>query len=150
MIRWSTEYRRYPSIVSSNLTSPTFFSNVCHFLATELKYPPSYFLPGAEMYRDILTTCWSIKEVNKNLTDRKSTSEFSIKYLKNACSVLSGQIRVAGKSMPKEVIEVVDKKGKKMSFTMHEVADMLYDTRKIVELNLIDNISRWARSRMTA
>jgi len=37
------------------------------------------------MYRDILTMCWSIKEVNRNLSDRKPISEFSIKYLKNAC-----------------------------------------------------------------
>ena len=102
------------------------------------------------MYRDILTICWSIKEVNKNLTDRKSTSDYSIKYLKNACSVLAEKIRVIGKSMPKDVIEVVDKNGKKMSFTMHEVAEMLYDTRKIVELNLIDNVSKWAKSRMTS
>jgi hypothetical protein len=105
---------------------------------------------GAEMFRDILTTCWSIKEVNKNLTDRKSTSDFSIKYLKNACSVLAEQMRKIGKSMPKEVIEVIDKKGGKKSFTMHEVSEMLYDTRKIVELNLIDNISLWAKARLTA
>jgi ABC-type phosphate transport system auxiliary subunit len=102
------------------------------------------------MYRDILTICWSIKEVNKNLTDRKSTSDFSIKYLKNACSVLAEEMRVLGKSMPKEVLELVDKNGGKKSFTLHEVAEMLYDTRKIVELNLIDNISRWAKVRMTS
>jgi hypothetical protein len=116
--------------------------------STELKYPAIYLKDGAEMYRDILTTCWSIKEVNKNLSDRKSTSDLSIKYLKNACSVLAGQMRDMGKSMPKEVIEVVDKKGEKKSFTMREVAEMLYDTRKIIELNLIDNISRWARTHM--
>ena len=102
------------------------------------------------MFRDILTICWSIKEVNKNLTDRKSTSDFSIKYLKNACSVLAEQMRKIGKSMPQEVIEVADKLGEKKSFTMHEVAEMLYDPRKIVELNLIDNISLWAKARMTA
>ncbi len=100
------------------------------------------------MYRDILITCWSIKEVNKNLADRKATSDFSIRYLKNACSVLAGQMREMGKSMPKEVIEVVDKKGTKKSLTVHEVAEMLYDTRKIIELNLIDNIRRWAKARM--
>jgi len=100
------------------------------------------------MYRDILTICWSIREVNKNLNDRKSTSDYSIKYLKNTCSVLAEQMRKISKSMPKEVLEVVDKKGEKMSFTMREVAEMLYDTRKIVELNLIDNISRWAKARM--
>ena len=118
--------------------------------STELKYPAINLCKGAEMYRDILTTCWSIKEVNKNLTDRKSTSDFSIKYLKNACSVLAEQMRKVSKSMPQEVIEVIDKKGGKKSFTMHEVAEMLYDTRKIVELNLIDNISLWAKARMTA
>ena len=101
------------------------------------------------MYRDILTICWSIKEVNKNLSDRKSTSDFSIKYLKNACSLLAGQIREMGKSMPAEVIEVVDKKGAKKSFALPEVAEMLYDARKIMELNLIDNISSWARARLT-
>jgi len=100
------------------------------------------------MYRDILTMCWSIKEVNKNLTDRKSTSDFSIKYLKNACSVLSEEMRMVSKSMPQEVLEVVDKMGGKKSFSMHEVAEMLHDARKIVELNLIDNIGLWARSRM--
>jgi hypothetical protein len=100
------------------------------------------------MFRDILTICWSIKEVNKNLTDRKSTSDFSIKYLKNACSTLAEQMRKISKSMPQEVIEVVDRKGGKKSIPMHEVAEMLYDTRKIVELNLIDNISRWANARM--
>ncbi len=102
------------------------------------------------MYRDILTICWSIKEVNKNLADRKSTSDFSIKYLKNACSLLAGQMQKISKSMPQEVLDVVDKKGLKKCFTMHEVAEMLYDTRKIVELNLIDNISLWARAHTTA
>ncbi len=98
------------------------------------------------MFRDILTTCWSIKEVNKNLADRKPTSDYSIKYLKNTCSVLAGQMRELGKSMPKEAIEVVDKSGQKKSFALNDVAEMLYDTRKIVELNLIDNISRWAKA----
>jgi hypothetical protein len=59
-------------------------------------------------------------------------------------------MRKISKSMPQEVIEVVDKKGGKKSFTMHEVAEMLYDTRKIVELNLIDNISLWAKARLAA
>lgn len=100
------------------------------------------------MYRDILTICWSIKEVNRNLTDRKSTSDFSIKYLKNACSNLAGLMRETGKSMPDERLEVIDKSGAKKSISLHEVAEMLYDPRKIVELNLIDNISRWARARL--
>jgi hypothetical protein len=105
---------------------------------------------GAEMYRDILTMCWSIKEVNKNLADRKSTSDFSIRYLKNACSVLAELMRKMSKTVPDEVLNVVDKMGSKKSITLHEVADMLYDPRKIVELNLIDNISLWAKSRMAA
>jgi hypothetical protein len=98
------------------------------------------------MYRDILTICWSIKEVNKNLSDRLTTSDYSIKYLKNACSVLAGQMREMGKSMPEEKIGVIDRMGQKKSFPLSDVAEMLYDTRKIVELNLIDNISRWARA----
>ncbi len=101
------------------------------------------------MFRDILTTCWSIKEVNKNLADRKPTSDYSIRYLKNACSVLAGHIRELGKSMPDEKIEVVDRSGQKKSFALNDVAEMLYDTRKIVELNLIDNISRWAGAHTT-
>ncbi|MCU0637377.1 MAG: hypothetical protein MUE87_01965 [Methanothrix sp.] len=100
------------------------------------------------MYRDILTICWSIKEVNKNLADRKSTSDFSIKYLKNACSNLAGLMREASKSMPQEMLEVVDKMGAKKSFSLQEAAEMLYDTRKIIEHNLIDNISRWAGERL--
>lgn len=100
------------------------------------------------MYRDILTMCWSIKEVNRNLSDRKPTSEFSIKYLKNACSTLAGMMRETGKSMPEERLEVVDKSGAKKSFTLQEISEMLYDPRKIVELNLIDNINRWARARL--
>lgn len=101
-------------------------------------------------YRDILTMCWSIKEVNRNLTDRKATSDYSIRYLKNACSELALMVRDAGKSMPDEAIGVVDKAGKKKSFALKDVAEMLYDARKIVELNLIDNIDRWARERLAA
>jgi hypothetical protein len=55
-------------------------------------------------------------------------------------------MRELGKSMPKEAIEVVDKSGQKKSFALNDVAEMLYDTRKIVELNLIDNIGRWAKA----
>jgi len=100
------------------------------------------------MFRDILTICWSIKEVNKNLSDRKSISDVSIKFLKNSCSNLAGLIRAAGKTMPNESLLVVDKMGAKKSFSLSEVAEMLYDTRKIVELNLIDNISQWARAKL--
>ncbi len=102
------------------------------------------------MYRDILTICWSIREVNKNLTDRKSTSDFSIRYLKNSCSTLAELMRKMSKTMPDEVLNVVDKRGGTKSISLHDVSDMLYDPRKIVELNLIDNISRWARARITA
>ena len=97
------------------------------------------------MYRDILTICWSIKEVNRNLTDRKSISDVSIKYLKNACSDLAGLMREMGKSTPEERLQVVDKSGTKKSLSLQEVSEMLYDPRKIVELNLIDTISKWAR-----
>ncbi len=100
------------------------------------------------MYRDILTMCWSIREVNKNLTDRKATSDYSIAYLKNACSELALMIRDAGRASPGDSIEVVDKAGQKKSFALKDVAEMLYDTRKIMELNLIDNIDRWARAGM--
>jgi hypothetical protein len=129
--------------VSSNLTSPT-------FLSTGFKYAPGELLPGAKMNGDILTICWSIKEVNKNLTDRKPTSDYSIKYLKRACAELAGNIRLLAKSMPHEVIDVVDGKGQKKSFALNEVSEMLYDARKIVEFNLIDNIDRWVRSRKDA
>ena len=102
------------------------------------------------MYKDILTMCWSIKEVNKNLTDRKSISEYSIKYLKNACSDLAGIMRKMAKSMPDETLEVVDKTGNKKRIALKDVAEMLYDTRKIMELNLIDNVGDWAKARMDA
>lgn len=102
------------------------------------------------MYSDILTLCWSIKEVNKNLTDRKPTSDYSITYLKNACSRLAGLMRESSKSKPGAAIEVVDKKGQKKSIALNDVAEMLYDARKIMELNLIDNISRWAKAGMAS
>ena len=100
------------------------------------------------MYRDILTMCWSIKEVNRNLSDRKSVTDYSIKYLKNACSELAGMIRELGMSMPGEAIEVKGKNGPMRRITLNDVSEMLYDARKIVELNLIDNIDRWARGHM--
>jgi hypothetical protein len=97
------------------------------------------------MYRDILTMCWSIKEVNRNLSDRKSITDYSITYLKNACSELAGMIRELGMSMPGEAIDVADKKGQIRRISLNDVSEMLFDARKIVELNLIDNIDRWAR-----
>jgi len=105
---------------------------------------------GAKMYKDITTMCWSIKEVNKNLSDRKSTSDYSIKYLKSACSNLAVLIREIGKSLPKDTIEVVDKDGHKKGFLLNDVSEMLYDARKIIEFNLIDNIESWARARLEA
>jgi predicted acetyltransferase len=99
------------------------------------------------MYQDILTICWSIKEVNKNLADRKQLTDYSIKYLKNACSQLAGMIKEISVSHPHDAIEVVSKNGQKKSFALKDVAEMLYDPRKIVELNLIDNIDLWARSK---
>jgi ClpP class serine protease len=130
--------------VSSNLTSPTFFS-------IALKYSLHRSAFGvSKMYKDILTMCWSIKEVNKNLSDRKSVSEYSIKYLKNACSELASMMRKMAKSMPDETLEVVDKTGHKKSIALKDVAEMLYDARKIMELNLIDNVGNWANARMDA
>lgn len=100
------------------------------------------------MYRDIVTMCWSIREVNKNLSDRKTVTDYSIKYLKNACSELAGMIRELGKSMPEEAIEVTDKKGQKRRISLNDISEMLYDARKIMELNLIDNIDSWARAHL--
>ncbi len=99
------------------------------------------------MYQNILTICWSIKEVNKNLADRTQLTDYSIKYLKNACSELAGMIREIGVSQPQDAIDVVGKNGQKKSFAFRDVSEMLYDPRKIVELNLIDNIDLWARTK---
>jgi len=101
------------------------------------------------MYQDILTMCWSIKEVNKNLGDRKPTAEYSIKYLKKACAQLAQEIRDLARSAPEEKIEVADKMGVKRSLDLKEVSEMLYDARKIVELNLIDHIDRWAKAHIS-
>ncbi len=103
-------------------------------------------MSAEKMYRDILTMCWSIKEVNKNLSDRRSTADYSIKYLKNSCSNLAGMLRQVDKSAPNEAIEVVIGNGQKRTFTLREVADMLFDAKKIIELNLINNIDSWARA----
>jgi hypothetical protein len=99
------------------------------------------------MYQNILTICWSIKEVNKNLADRTQLTDYSIKYLKNACSELAGMIREIGVSQSQDAIDVVSKNGQKKSFALRDVSEMLYDPRKIVELNLIDNIDLWARTK---
>ncbi len=92
--------------------------------------------------------CWSIKEVNKNLSDRKSVTDYSIKYLKNACSQLAGMIRELDRSKPGVAIDVTDKKGQTRRISLSDISEMLYDARKIVELNLIDNIDRWARKHL--
>jgi hypothetical protein len=99
------------------------------------------------MYQDVLTICWSIKEVNKNLADRKQLSDYSIKYLKNACSELAGMIKEIAISHPQDAIDVVSKNGQKKSIALKDLSEMLYDPRKIVELNLIDNIDLWARAK---
>lgn len=99
------------------------------------------------MYQDVLTICWSIKEVNKNLADRKQLSDYSINYLKKACSELAGMIKEIGISHPQDAINVVSKNGQKKPIALKDVAEMLYDPRKIIELNLIDHIDQWARAK---
>jgi hypothetical protein len=89
--------------------------------------------------------CWSIKEVNKNLSDRRATTDFSIEYLKRACLKLSNLIRDLGKEMPDEALEVVNDKGQKIKFSLSDIADMLQDSKKILEYRLIDLIDSWAR-----
>lgn len=84
------------------------------------------------MYRDILTiVLWSIKEVNRNLSDRKPISEFSIKYLKNFCSTLARMIGRQAESMPGEAGGCGQGGGAKKSFTLKEVSEMLYDPREL-------------------
>ena len=99
------------------------------------------------MYQDMLTICWSIKEVNKNLSDRKQLTDYSIKYLKNACMELAEMIKKMASSRTGDQIVVISKNGQKKPFALSEIAEMLYDPRKIVELNLIDNVDQWARSK---
>jgi hypothetical protein len=100
------------------------------------------------MYRDIHTMCWSIKQVNKNLGDRKALADYSIKYLKNACAELSAMVKEAEAKNPDEALVVMDKSGKKKTYSLTEISDMLLDARKLMELNLIDNIDKWARANM--
>ena len=97
------------------------------------------------MYEDIITTCWSIREVNKNLQDRESMESYSISYLKKACMQLS-EILASGEGQDEE-IEVVDRAGKATRFTVGEVVEMLKETKKIIEFNLIDHVDYWARSK---
>ena len=96
------------------------------------------------MYQEILTECWSIKEVNKNLSDRKQLTDYSIKYLKNSCLKLAEMVKDVSILLPDEKMLIVGKNGQKKTLPLREVAEMLNDTRKIVEFKLIDNIDKWA------
>ena len=166
MIRWSTEMGCYQppfsggwnTSVSERPVDRAFESHQPHIfftVSTEQDSLETQLLnnlgariwKGAKMYQDILTMCWSIKEVNKNLSDRKQLTDYSIKYLKNACSELAEMIKQVSSSRPREQILVISKNGQKKPFALGELAEMLYDPRKIVELNLIDNVDRWARSK---
>lgn len=99
------------------------------------------------MYEDVVTMCWSIKEVNKNLQDRESMTDYSVEYLKKACSDLSEMIASGKGTDLTEEIVVVNRAGEASKFTVGEVAKMLNDTKKIIEFNLIDNVGRWAKSK---
>ncbi|MGB3945200.1 MAG: hypothetical protein WBK88_10455 [Methanothrix sp.] len=99
------------------------------------------------MYDNVITTCWSIREVNRNLSDREQMADYSIAYLKKACQDLS-RILASGEGFDQaEEIEVVNRAGRITKFTIGEVAEMLTDTKKIIEFNLIDHVDRWARSK---
>jgi hypothetical protein len=99
------------------------------------------------MYENVITLCWSIREVNKNLQDRESMTDYSIEYLKKACSDLSKTL-ASGKGINlKEEIEVVNRAGEASRFAVGEVAEMLNDAKKIIEFNLIDHVDRWAKSK---
>ena len=89
--------------------------------------------------------CWSIKEVNRNLSDRMATADFSIEYLKRACLKLSNLIRDLGKEMPDVALEVVNDRGQKKKLSLSEIAEMLQDFKKILEYRLIDLLDSWAR-----
>ena len=56
-------------------------------------------------------------------------------------------IREIGLSHPQDAIDVAGKNGQKKSFALKDISEMLYDPRKIIELNLIDNIDLWARTK---
>ncbi|MGC9514058.1 MAG: hypothetical protein ACP5EL_00190 [Methanocrinis sp.] len=98
------------------------------------------------MYENIITMCWSIREVNKNLQDRESMADYSIDYLKKACRELSEMLTTGKGVSLDEEIEVANRAGNATKFTIGEVAEMLNDAKKIIEFNLIDNVDRWARS----
>jgi transposase len=99
------------------------------------------------MYENVVTMCWSIREVNKNLQDRESMTDYSIEYLKKACSDLAKMISSGKNAELKEEIEVVNRAGEATKFTLGEVAEMLGDAKKIIEFNLIDHVDQWAKSK---
>jgi hypothetical protein len=99
------------------------------------------------MYGDIITICWSIREVNRNLSDRKTTADFSIKYLNKACLQLSELIGDLSIKMPNETIDATNDKGQRMRLYLGDIAEMLQDSRKILEYHLIDLIDSWAKTR---
>ncbi|HPJ30554.1 MAG TPA: hypothetical protein PLZ42_04110 [Methanothrix sp.] len=99
------------------------------------------------MYENVITMCWSIREVNKNLQDREAMTDYSIEYLKKACMDLSGILASGKASDLNEEIEVVNRSGNTARFTIGEVAEMLNDAKKIIEFNLIDHVDQWARSK---
>ncbi|MHC1631671.1 MAG: hypothetical protein ACXQT4_05225 [Methanotrichaceae archaeon] len=99
------------------------------------------------MYRNIITLCWSIKEVNKNLRDRESMTDYSINYLNKACSDLSAMLTSDENIDPNEKIEVLNRIGQTKKFTISDVAEMLNDAKKIIEFSLIDRIDQWAKSK---
>ncbi len=99
------------------------------------------------MYENVVTLCWSIREVNKNLQDRESMTDYSIEYLKKACSDLSKML-ASGKGIDlDEEIEVANRAGEASKFSVGEVAEMLNDAKKIIEFNLIDHVDKWAKSK---
>ncbi len=99
------------------------------------------------MYDKVITICWSIREVNKNLQDRESMADYSIEYLKKACRELSEMLTSGEGISLDEEIEVANRAGNATKFTLGEVAEMLNDAKKIIEFNLIDHVDRWARSK---
>jgi hypothetical protein len=99
------------------------------------------------MYKEVNTLCWSIKQVNKNLSDRKALADYSVSYLKSACEELSKIMLELADTLPKEAINVMEK-GKKRKVSLAETAEMLHDPKKIIELNLIDNIESWTRAHL--
>lgn len=98
------------------------------------------------MYREVVTKCWSIREVNKNLLDRETTKNYSIEFLKKSCDELADMLR--SMSNLNEEIEVVNLKGMRKKFTLQDVSLMLSDVRKIFEWNLIDCIDKWAKNKI--